>query len=358
MTSDIESFNKSMKIAIFYTGELRTVEKTMPFFKQNVLLQGGENPCRNIEFHVFATVQTSPDQQMKYETFLRENIGTNLSSLHWFERSQYSGIQTQLLKELQETTDLSSGWIEYLRTSGSMVEYYQLFLSYQQMVMKEQAEGFRFDSVVRIRPDIVLTRPLTFDWLLWNTVEDKQGIINRFIEISRITEKGNNIFGDDNIELFINTLYDYPLRLKKRGLGDFTHNKSLINGVLNRLDSFPNLQLTDLDEIIEKMRNYIHKGRYMVSIRKNVFYFMSRDCMTDICELGVSYGRERDTKKYSHWFDAESQLTTLCEKRGVSVFNSTMGLEDLSLYNYKTDNYFDESGGLKQTEVFCFILRS
>jgi len=66
-----------MRLAVLFTGALRTIKKTMRYFKQNVLLS--PDVC------VFACIQNDTSQpNSEWETWLREQMGANLKAIHWF----------------------------------------------------------------------------------------------------------------------------------------------------------------------------------------------------------------------------------------------------------------------------------
>ena len=75
-----------MRLAILYTGELRTIEKVIPYFKENVL----NCSSSELEIDVFATWQCNhkPDEP-KYEDLIRQYMGEHLKSLKWFEKNNH-----------------------------------------------------------------------------------------------------------------------------------------------------------------------------------------------------------------------------------------------------------------------------
>jgi len=141
-----------MKIAVFYTGELRTYETTLNYFKKNVLL--------NENYHVFAVIQSNNNDN--YETIIKDNIGENLKNLINFDRNDI--IWIDLRENLLSKMNITEPWKNYLRNSGSMIEYYQMYLAYQDIEKKEQEDNFKYDYILRTRCDIILTDPIYFNW--------------------------------------------------------------------------------------------------------------------------------------------------------------------------------------------------
>jgi hypothetical protein len=112
----------TLSIAIIYTGELRTIEKTIHYFKKNIL---EANP--SIQVDVFAILQNKPEM----EGWIRGHMGEHLKSLEWFDKADptWKTIQKQLLSNM----NIYQEWKDYLENSGSMIEYYQLYLAYSNM---------------------------------------------------------------------------------------------------------------------------------------------------------------------------------------------------------------------------------
>ena len=76
-----------MRIAVFYTGALRTVEKTIRFFQRNVLL--------GPHVHVFACVQNDTTKSNEeWEAWFRDKMGPNLVSLVWLGDGCFSPVDS------------------------------------------------------------------------------------------------------------------------------------------------------------------------------------------------------------------------------------------------------------------------
>jgi hypothetical protein len=298
------------KIAVLYTGEIRTIEKTSPFFRRNIL-----DPTHA---DIFATIQGCIMCQT-FERILSESWRDNLKSFSWFSRDQYNALQDELISKM----DLEPRWKSYLKTSGSMIEYYQLYLSFQKMREYEEEHHFRYDYVVRLRTDVVVTRPLDFSWFE--------------MPPSRLRERWEQV--GESFPRFMNSFFSLERVLSNDVLEMSAHLK------------------TPSPTTIEGVQQYMEKGRFLLTIRKNVFYVGKRDVFETISRLGMTYGQWK-CPQFEHWFDAESQLESICEQSGIDTFDSMTRLEGESLYRYKTENYFDEKGGLLSLPfVVCFICR-
>jgi hypothetical protein len=309
-----------LKIAVLYTGELRTIEKTLPYFRQNILNPTGGD--------VFATLQRQGETT---KTNIETTLGQNLKSLDWFEREHYNELQDSLLHQME----IDSRWKHYLKTSGSMIEYYQLYLSFMKMREHEEMYNFKYDYVIRLRTDVLVVRPLEFPTSLL-----EQGG-ERWIKSGKsISKFMSSVFS-------LNRILSNEILEENVNVNDPTLAKIGVNSTAN----------STANSTIEELKEYLDSGDYLITIRKNVFYIGKRGVFDKIVQLGIMYGYWR-SPKYENWFDAESQLETICEHYNISIFNSMSRLEGNSLYQYKTENYFNQEGGLLDLpSVFCFICR-
>ena len=140
------------KIAIIYTGEVRTIEKAIQYFKENVII--------NDNYHVFALLQTNNIEY--FDNLVKNNLGDNLKSINWFNNGneEWVNMRESLLNQM---STVGENWKNYLRNSGSMIEYYQMYLAYKNIEEYEKTNNFQYDYIMRIRCDVVLTHPIYFD---------------------------------------------------------------------------------------------------------------------------------------------------------------------------------------------------
>ena len=317
------------KVAIIYTGETRTIETTIQHFKKNVLI--------NNNYHVFAIVQS--DNSDHHNHIIKETIGDNLKSLEWFDKNDPTWI-TLRENQLQKMS-INDSWKHYLKNSGSMIEYYQMYLAYQAVEKYERENNIKYDFILRFRTDTILKDIIDFD-----TIFEKTNIKNVLYKIKDHLNS-NTIISEEILDLFMNSFYSENRIFYK----NLDSPKIIVTDHLNKL-----LEISDEDEFINNLINYLKKGNYMISFRKNVIYFLRRDLMNYIHLLGITYGDYLDEKN-SYWFDAESQLENICAKNNIDKFNSTTELEGNSLYNYHQSNYYNENGELKQDNYSFFIKR-
>jgi hypothetical protein len=324
------------KIAIIYTGESRTIESTIETFRQNLLL--------NENYHVFAVIQTSNNNLTEdlTEKLIKINMGNNLKSYENFNKNDvyWNKIQDDLLTIINTTPS----WNEYLKSnSGSMVEYYQMYLAYQKIVEYEYKENFKYDYVIRIRCDVIITHPIYFDWCDFDEIYIKEC----FEEIQKIYNY-EYIISIDSLVIFMNSIF-----FKNRIYSDIKkENKCILS-----TEIYANLlETTDENIFFSNLRKYINKGKFLITLRNNVVYFIKRKYMSCIAPLGITYGLYKN-KSDEPWFNAENQLRQICIESDIDIFDSYTILEEKSLYEYDENNYYKDDNLIKNNDVFFFIKR-
>jgi len=342
-----------MRIAILYTGEFRTCETTLPYMKQNILL--------NDEVDVFATIQHSDSEYS--ERVIKTHLGSHLKQLIHFNKTDetWNLLQDDLLHKMA----IHPQTHYYLKNSGSMIEYYQAFLSFNAVMNYEALNNFQYDYIVRLRTDVIYTQPLNFNFLNM-TVED---IIDNFKLIQGITQEPA-LLTFKNLAYFFNNLLGENQHIKKNRIGATTANldihtnseqlKQLLDaiGIANEQTLWTNSIWTNTiwtNTIWESIRHYINKGKYIITLRKNVFYVIKREFYQDIMHLGLTYGSYTNPDN-AYWWNAESQLQEICKVNNISIFDSTTLLEDKSLYEYNYATYFNENTSLQEHLPCLFFI--
>lgn len=322
-----------MKVAILYTGAIRTIRKTIHFLRSNVILNG--------DVHVFAAIQRDDDFE-EYDSFIRAELGPSLKDIIWIDKGDPLWVATRefLLHEI----NVDDNWKMYLKTSGSMVEYYQMYMAYRAMLRYERSNGFEYDELARVRTDCVITRPLDFYWLSLSD-EDIKATLSAVVEKTGDAHPGSKV----NITKFMTSIL-YRDRI------------DVVPAVTRQIynDSDPLLQqmqsCQDLNPLVKMLGHYLNHGKYIFTLRENVAYVVKRSNFRVIPALGVTYGMYT-LPNHSQWFDAESQFKEICADTGLSVFDYCADIEVKSLYNYDERDYFDADGGLKPLNMFFFLRR-
>jgi len=296
-----------MLVAVLYTGQVRTMNNTINYI---------QNVVRNKDSHLFGVIQADDGNFEHYSSLLRDKIHDNVKSLVAYDKGAYVPLREELLNNM----DVGEFWKNYLRNSGSMIEYNQLYWAFNEMKKYEELNNIRYDYVIRLRTDVVITRPIDFSWLAL-TEEQVESKANRLKEI----------YPDYSISHFMNNLL-------------CEERRSFVNR-------------SDLSVEVSDIIDYIKNGRYIIRLRKNVFYIVKRDFVDDFIEIGIKYGSIKDYA-YANWFDAESQLELFLKRANITSFDSVTGVEDDSLYKYYVCNYFDQQGNLLiRDDVLFFIMR-
>jgi hypothetical protein len=307
-----------VSLAILYTGELRTIEHCLPFFQQHVLRCKEPNEIR----HVFAVLQNDGKKREDIGKTIVETMGSDLQSLRFYDGNQDPAYQERKNSLLQKM-DIPSDWKDYLSRSGSMIEYYQMYLAFQDMCRYETATGTQYDYVIRIRCDCVIAQPLCLRWTRW----DKSDIHARLLEIRAH-------LGCKHVlewQLFMESLL-CPGKLNVQT----SKRQSIVSSLDVEHDE-------EDEEREERIHNYLKDGKYMLSYRVNIIYFAKRETFSLLHDLGITYGsypKEND----DYWFNAECQLQSKCVREKIDIFDCCTEMEGGSLYSYEKKNFFTDDG--------------
>jgi len=268
-------------------------------------------------------------------------LGNNLKNIEWFDKT--NELWLKLKEDLLTSIEIEEAWKNYLRTSGSMIEYYQMYLAYQSMEKYEKDNNFTYDYVLRCRTDVVVKDVIDF-YKIMDINYLKTHCFNLKSQLTSLSMVS---------ETFLNT-FMFSFYNPKRLLYEMIEP----NTFLNNPCFMELIKIREEDQFIDSIVEYIKKGKYMISIRKNLVYFVKRDQMSFIYPLGITYGKYKYEEDHYYWFNAETQLENICKKSGIDIFNTTTLLEELSLYQYEKGNYFNEhEDTLKEGGYSLFIKR-
>jgi hypothetical protein len=306
-----------MKVAVILSGALRTIKKTISYLKKNVLIDP-----QNTD--IFACIQNDTSQsEEEWDLWFSHELGQSLKSISWFSYQKYPEWLAQR-ENLLQAIQLDVVWKNYLRTSGSMIEYFQLHIANLKMNQYEQTHLFKYDYVIRARTDSIYAKPVDFHWLHWS----KEDIQKRLQKIETELELSNIPVTDENrLTYFMCTLISDDLIPNIQNI--FTDRQS------------SDTILSDPSTILSDLNTYLKEGRYILTIRRNNLYVIRRELFQLIPALGVNYGLMRTPHSDDYWFNAESQLKQICIENKIDFFDSTSNLEGASLYGYNKINYFE-----------------
>lgn len=304
-----------LKVAVLYTGQTRTINKTLPYFKNNVLL--------NENVHVFACIHNDTDEDIKQ--IIEAHIGHHLKSVtDGAPSSCFNFIQDRLLATMKHRIDFFCH--DYLKTGGSMIEYFQLYLAYLEMVAYEREHQITYDYIIRMRTDLVISQRIDFHWLNLSDQELDQ----RYEQISQLKHTTDT----KTIQmLMMNTLINWNRIHHIETNQPYSHN----------CYDIPHLN-----------SDYIKNGRYIITLRRNVFYLIKRQYFNMIPSIAFLYGTI--FTDVMHWFNAENQFENVLVELGINIFDSSTPAENNSLNYYYHENYLDENGHLKNEDSYNFFI--
>jgi len=332
-----------MRRAILLTGALRTIKKTIRFFKRNVLCSVEKH-----EIAVFACVQNDTQEpDTVWTEWLKAEIGACLLDVTWFSQEAFPHWAAQRDLCLAHLPHLDEGWKGYLRKSGSMIEYFQLQLAYMKMCSTEAKGGFRYDYVVRARTDSIYAKPVDFHWLDWTEAE----IAERWRRVEEETRQDTLGAKPSDMDVFRNfmcTLWSDTVIPN-------------IPFIMTEYVPSPVESDKDMDLTPAGIRRYLHEGRYILTIRKNNLYLVRRDLFHFLPTLGSMYGFLRSPGADAWWFNAEGQFRDACYYSCVSVFEYSSAFEERSLAypsQWVEADFFDGAGEVIHPRmVYCVVRR-
>jgi len=322
-----------MRVVVILTGALRTIKKTMRHFKQNVLLPGVE---------VFACVQNDTAQSdEEWTTWFTEQLGGALKSIQWFAKEKHPAWITHRDLMLQHI-HLDNTWKDYLKHSGSMIEYFQLQLAYMKVCLYEQSCGVSYDYLVRARTDTIYVKPVDFHWLSWTEEEvfSRVRAIRTEMELAGFPTDSKNV-----LKYFMCTLLS----------DDVIPNLEHIFA-----DYAPCPVEPDSDAIMGRLNEYIQGGRYILTLRKNNLYLVRRDLFHLVPSLGTMYGLMRAPVADEYWFNAECQFRSACYYSCITIFDYSTLFEEKSLeypHKWEEADFFDLEGNVVNPRMLYCIVR-
>ena len=341
-----------MKVAIILTGALRTIKKTIPYFKKHLLLQPTDiyicvqNDTQESEetWNAWFKEELGKEELGKEEFFGKEELGKeelckkdiDIKSITWFSLYTYKdwvGHRELLLQNMR----IDQTWKDYLRRSGSMIEYFQLQLAYMKMTDYEHYNRFEYDYLIRARTDSIYTKPIDFHWLHWtpSDVAERVEIVKEELRLSKISEEllfpyfMSTIVSDDvipNIQ-YIHAGY-YPYQ-----------------GFVDPLD-------------LQSLHTYIKEGRYILTFRKNNLYIVRRNLFHLIPSLGTMYGQFKSLYSDQWWFNAEGQFTSVCYHAMLNTHDYNTDFEDRSVeaVGWNEADFFDcDFNCVNPRMLYCMV---
>ena len=326
-----------MRIAVILTGALRTIKKTIRYLKQNVI-------DVNAEIDVFTCVQNDTAMtNEEWDAWFQEQLGIALRVHTWFslnEHRDWVDHRERLLAHMQ----IDVSWKEYLRRSGSMIEYAQLQIASMKMTQYEHDHG-AYEYVVRARTDSIFCKPIDFHWLRWTDEEINERIIAVMYEMNT-----SHIDRSQFVPYFMSTIVSDTL-IKNIQYIQATEYRSPADAC--------NVVKEDTIDWIELGR-YIKEGRYILTFRKNNLYVVRRNLFHLIPALGTMYGQFKSPYSDPWWFNAEGQFTSVCYQAGLTTYDYNTVFEDRSVEvnGWNEADFFDEGMNcINPRMMYCVVRR-
>jgi hypothetical protein len=327
-----------MKIAILFTGALRTVKKTIKYFKKHLLLHNDVN--------VFACVQNDTSQsEDEWTKWFNEQIGFHLKEISWFSIDKYPHWVTHR-DLLLDHIHLDGSWKGYLRNSGSMIEYFQLQLAYMKMCRYENQNHMKYDYIIRSRTDSIYAKPVDFHWLSWTDEEvaKRVEVIQNEMKLCEIENTPQQF-----LKYFMCTIISDDLIPNLQFiLADYTPSQ---------VEILP--KQSDTISFESSLNEYIKKGRYILTLRKNNLYIVRRDLFHLIPTLGTMYGFMKSPISDNYWFNAECQFRDACYYSCLSIFEYSTVFEEKSLeypHYWNEANFFDlDFNPINPRMLYCVV---
>ena len=291
-----------------------------------------ENVLEAADADLFVCVQNdTSESEAAWGEWFQQECGARLKSLRWFRLEEYPEWAVHRDKVLvgMPMADL---WKDYLKTSGSMVEYLQLYLVDQEMRAHEGLDE-KYDYVVRARTDSIFTVPLDFHWLRWSDDDVKARMDRVAGEVA------------DPVAMFMGTLLFQELP-------ELTQVHAMSTPAEAPLPEFNAAALNQ----------YLKTGRYALTLRRNNLYLMRRACFYLLpAALAFGYGLPRSpaTDNPDYWFNAECQFRTACHYADLALFDYSTNFEEASLdaCTWRHETFFDEGGAPRPGMLYCVVRR-
>ena len=339
-------------VAVLFTGQIRTLEKTIQNFKKNIL---DNNPNHTI--HIYAVLECPEmDEENKikytekYDTIFHQYTDAHLKKIHWLYSKDEGLIKYK--ENVSKNLCVDDNWKNYLlEKSGSITEYYQLNIGIGlikteiEEINKTSNINFGYDYFMRTRCDIMVPNPITFDPL----GENNENLIKRYRCIEQMYPQSNKIL---LFCYFIQSLiYPFPFSLNERIMID---NSSINEEYL--LELYLPDDITDVTEIFNPYSENLEPNEYTLLnfdyvhvFRQKLFYFSK----FPLREIKYEYRKVHETKYLKgdkvdnmneslYWFNSENQfITHVSEIEKKMVINSYTNMEISSLYHYDETNYIN-----------------
>jgi len=320
-----------MRIAVILTGALRTIRKTIRYFKSHIL-----DPNHQHTLDIFACVQNDTYHlESDWELWFQQQVGHHMKSIRWFTLQDSWISQRELLLQHMQIDEM---WKGYLRRSGSMIEYAQLQLASLKMTEYEHVHHFTYDYVIRARTDSIYCKPVDFHWLYKTEGE----VAQRVQQIQQIMQE-SAIDLSKIVPYYMSTLLS---------------DDSIPN--ISQIQATSHLGISQVYPDYTELHRYLTEGSYILTFRTNNLYIVKRNLFSILPTLGTMYGQFKAPHSDAWWFNAEGQFKSICYYAGITTYDYNTGFEDQSVEvnGWEESMFFDgDFNCIKDTMLFCVVRR-
>lgn len=192
----------------------------------------------------------------------------------------------------------------YLKSSGTLIEHFQIYQSYLSMIEFENVNNLKFDYVMRFRTDTILFKKLNLD--IFNFSKESFNKKLSLYQSENILDTTNKIINSYIFPDFIN------------------QNKKIIKN--------------EIRNIFEYLKN----EKFVFVIRANLIYITKRDNMDIISNIINEYAKKGHELEPSHYWNAENQFRSICLRNGIDMFNFENESGQECFYNFDKDSFVDD----------------
>lgn len=276
---------KIRMISFLFTGRVRTFASTAKLIRDHLLIPNSAT------YFIYAELGDPADLDLLNQTLqlwdsIPGSVATSTGRSVDFEKILNFLLSTQpaLRPSVMNRTGIS---VNYLKSSGSILEYYQFIQVYDLMLKYEKQHHIKFDVVVRTRLDVIFTDRLDLKSFFEKEVSSDPLTLEVEVEVRGL--------GNDRIISNLNSNIKF--------LGDPPPSSSPLNPLW--------------------------------TFRKNVVWIGRRSVMDRLYPLLYWYGAYDDGTPYT--FNSETQFQLFCKNHNINLIDYYTEIEEQYLVSKRSN---------------------
>jgi hypothetical protein len=341
-----------LQIAILFTGQIRTLLKTIENFKKNILTPNTDHiihiyTC--LEYPEVDNLSITKSYQQEIQSLFYDHFGKNIftTPIQWI--SSKDALCKFVRDKIVQSLTIHDHWKDYLgNRSGSITEYYQLYKGFEQIEHYESQTNTKYDFFIRTRCDISISHPLQFTHFQYSPEQ----IIERFSIIQQTFPQHSIAHC---IALYLTSI-PQPI---ENAISRITTPKFTLEILYDQTSpsantyarflnpTHPENPILSIHEIAEFIQQLLPSIR--LTYRQNLFYmgFIGNKQNEKDIILNYRYLEEKRIKytysynqsertiegENSFWFNAENIYQKNVIEKGFVIVNSYTEFEEKSLYD-------------------------